>query len=225
MEFKLWLSSIFQLSIIWILIIHISFSKLIKIKENNLNVNFIENRNRTEAKLNKEVKEELYEKAIFLKINTRVHQMNCDSQTCFYPYGICINSTVCLCTPDYADLRSTFSNFTQYHELGLKDKFFCSYRKKKVIIACMLELFLPLGLGHFYVGNYVKAWIKLSYNTFIYTLGIFLHLNEKCKREEIYYDIILILLFLICITPVWNMIDFILFISGYYKDGYDVDLS
>jgi hypothetical protein len=225
MEFKLCLSSIFQLSIIWIFIIHIYISKLIKIKENNLKVNFIGNRNRTKAKLNKEVKEEHNEKDNFFKMNTRVHQMNCDSQTCFYPYGMCINSTVCLCTPDYADLRSTFTNLTEYPELGHKDKFFCSYRRKKVIIACMLELFLPLGLGHFYVGKYVKAWIKLSYNTFIYTLGIFLHLNEKCKREELYYDIMIVLLFLICITPLWNMIDFILFISGYYKDGFDLDLS
>jgi hypothetical protein len=126
-----------------------------------------------------------------------------------------------MCSPDYADL-SYVTNATEFRKSNI---FYCTYRRKKVIIACMLELFLPLGLGHFYVGNFIKAWIKFSYNIFIYTFGIYLHLSEKFKRDEVYYDIMLFVLFLICVTPIWNVVDVILFISGNYKDGFGLDLS
>ena len=69
---------------------------------------------------------------------------------CFLPYGVCLNETTCLCMPDYADLQAT--------------PVFCSSKRKKIIVAGLLELFRPLGLGHIYAGNYIIGIAKFIYN-------------------------------------------------------------
>src|SRR5690349_7990279 len=54
-----------------------------------------------------------------------------NNYNCFYPFGICLNDTVCLCMPEYANI---YIQHESLHEMS------CSYRKKKVVVAGLLEL-------------------------------------------------------------------------------------
>jgi hypothetical protein len=136
------------------------------------------------------------------------------SSNCFLPFGICVNSTTCMCLPDYANF-----NKTGIHNPTM----FCFYKKKKVIIAGLLELFFPFALGHFYSGNLKLAFIKLVYNIsvyiFMYVLFAYGLSNEDlCGSSKK-------CLVLCCVIPVWNTIDLLLFFNGIYKDGNGISLG
>lgn len=137
----------------------------------------------------------------------------CSSEiNCFLPYGVCLNETACLCLPDYANVFIKEESLQQIR---------CSYKKKKLIIAGLLELFLPLSLGHFYVQQVRIGLIKLVYNLFVYSLCCVLFV----KSNEVKQSSIFICLILSCLIPVWNVTDMFLFFTGYYKDGYGVSLN
>lgn len=132
---------------------------------------------------------------------------------CFFPYGICLNSTACLCLPEYANIIENRENF-------MKENIKCFYRKKKLILAGLLELFLPFSLGHFYVSNYKLGFMKLIYNLIVYSLCFVL----VGKTNDVLQSTVFMCLILSCLIPVWNLIDMFLFFTGYYKDGYGVAL-
>jgi hypothetical protein len=137
----------------------------------------------------------------------------CSAETnCFLPYGVCLNETACLCLPDYANIYIKEESLQQIR---------CSYKKKKLIIAGLLELFLPLSLGHFYVLQVNFGLIKLIYNVLVYSLCCVLFV----KSNEVKQSSIFICLMLSCLIPVWNFTDMFLFFTGYYKDGYGVALN
>lgn len=127
---------------------------------------------------------------------------------CFLPYGVCLNETTCLCMPEYADIKDT--------------QLFCSYKRKKVIVAGLLELFLPFGLGHIYAGNYIIGIAKFIYNIVIYSFCCMIY----CKG----YDnpnimkMLFLCTFLTCLIPVWNIVDLFLFFGGIYKDGFGIPM-
>jgi hypothetical protein len=132
---------------------------------------------------------------------------------CFLPYGICVNATTCMCMPDYAHI------YIQGHQTELN----CSYKKKKVLIAGLLELFLPLGLGHLYVGHYMLGSLKFFYNFIIYTFCCLLYC--KGSNNEMLLNMMILCIVLTCAIPIWNIIDLFLFFSGAYTDGYGVPMN
>ncbi len=136
-----------------------------------------------------------------------------NNYNCFLPYGICLNITTCMCMPDYADI------FIQGH--SVKD-LSCSYKRKKILVAAMLEFFLPLGLGHFYVGHNTLGTIKFSYNFILYVFCCTLYI--KGTRFEAFNGMLLLCIILSCAIPIWNIIDLFLFFTDEYKDGYGVAL-
>jgi len=131
---------------------------------------------------------------------------------CFLPYGVCLNETACLCLPDYANVFIKEESLQQIR---------CSYKKKKLIIAGLLELFLPLSLGHFYVLKVELGLIKLIYNLLVYSLCCVLFVNSVEAKERS----IFVCLLLSCLIPIWNVTDMFLFFTGYYRDGYGVTLN
>ena len=131
---------------------------------------------------------------------------------CFLPYGICLNKTACLCMPDFANV---------YKEEYSLENIKCTYKKKKLIIAGLLELFLPLSLGHFYIFQIKLGLIKLVYNLLVYSMCFILF----AKSQEVSIQTMMICIFLSCLIPIWNITDMILFFTGYYKDGYGVHLN
>ena len=137
---------------------------------------------------------------------------NCNNNlNCFYPYGICVNSTTCMCMPEYANIH-----IRNHQEM------FCSYQKKKVLIAGMLELFLPLGLGHFYAEHNTLALIKICYNFIVYFFGCILYyrgIHENSKFGSVGTCVILT-----CIIPLWNLFDVFMFFTYNYRDGFGVPM-
>jgi len=99
---------------------------------------------------------------------------------------------------------------------------FCDYQKRKVVVAGLLELFLPFGFGHFYAGHFYIATTKLIYNVIVYSLGCVLY----CKgfKQEDTMELMLICLIMTCLIPVWNIVDLFLFFTGVYTDGYGIPL-
>jgi len=137
-----------------------------------------------------------------------------NNYNCFLPYGICLNSTTCMCMPEFANI---------YIEGHSVKELSCSYKRKRVLIAVMLEIFLPLGLGHFYVGHYTLGTAKFFYNFFLYLLCCTMY--YKGTSDEIFTRMLFICIILSCVLPIWNIIDLFLFFTNAYKDGYGVALS
>jgi hypothetical protein len=116
--------------------------------------------------------------------------------------------------PDYANI---YIEGHSLHEMS------CSYKRKKVVVAGLLEFFLPFGLGHFYSGHYTVGILKFIYNFFIYSFCCILF----CKGSS--YDplmnMMLLCIVLCLVIPIWNMVDLIMFLSGNYLDGSGVPMS
>lgn len=203
-------------------------------------INSIYSLNKSKVSNNNNLKKSKYRDYNVFPDNTTVHSSSeynegfefgkgkCDHNTnCFLPYGVCINSTSCICMPDYANIQDhknhpDFSYFFNY-DIKFNNNLFCSYSKKKVVVAALLELFLPLSLGHFYAQQYLLAYIKLFYNFGVYALGFTLY--YKGIQDESKFKNVGICLFLFCLIPVWNLIDVQMFLTYAYKDGYGIPMN
>ena len=119
---------------------------------------------------------------------------------CFIPFGICVNETTCMCMPEYAQVY--------IQEYSLKD-LSCSYKKKSRVVAGLLELFLPFGLGHFYAGHLIFGTVKFFYNFLVYTFCCVIYC--KGPNNDSLGDSMIFCVFLCCIIPIWNIIDIFLF--------------
>lgn len=138
---------------------------------------------------------------------------------CFLPYGVCIDLNTCMCMPDYANFQlKNKDNKTLYSH-----KIYCSYKKKKLIVAALLEFFFPFALGHFYVEHYTLAYIKLTINVLIYIFGYFIYWHNF--KEDLFIGLMAICLLMGCVIPIWNIVDLILFFTKFYKDGNGVSLA
>lgn len=138
------------------------------------------------------------------------------NKNCFLPFGVCVNETTCMCMPDYANVVINNNSFVE-------NNLHCSYKKKKVVVAATLELFLPLGLGHFYAEQYLLAFIKILYNFLVYGYGYILYykgLTDNSKISSIAFCIILT-----CLIPIWNLVDVALFFTYTFKDGNGIPMS
>ena len=141
---------------------------------------------------------------------------NCNSQmNCLLPYGICLNDSTCMCMPEYADIHSDSNHLS------------CAYRRKKAVVAGILELFLPFGLGHAYAGHLYLSFIKFVYIMIVYILGYYLSCKSYASNEEdtLMLNTVFFCIILACTIPIWNILDMFLYVNGVYRDGKGVPLS
>ena len=75
--------------------------------------------------------------------------------------------------------------YSSFDIFGLKqdNKILCCYKKKALLTAFLLELFLGLGLGHFYLGNYPFACFKIVIQIFL-CIVMFCVMYFACTREH-----------------------------------------
>lgn len=145
--------------------------------------------------------------------NHEISRGACSTEhNCFLPYGVCLNETACLCLPEYANI---FVNEESVFQIK------CTYKKKKLIIAGLLELFLPLSLGHFYAQQIKIGLFKFTYNLVVYSMCCILF----SKSTEIQQGTVLICIIMSCLIPIWNIVDMFMFFTGFYKDGNGIPLS
>ena len=130
----------------------------------------------------------------------------CNKYTCPHNRGKCNENNECIC----------LNGFDTVNDLS-KGDFYCNYRKKSKLISYLLEFVLGFGSGHFYMGNKLLGTIKMIF-TSITCLLFCLHNSIKVITE--YKKVVLPLeRCMILLWIVWQILDGILILSGFYKDG------
>jgi TM2 domain-containing membrane protein YozV len=143
----------------------------------------------------------------------------CDNSICDEIGGFCIDDNICECKEGYTTL-STAHNFK-----------LCNYERKKAIKIAFLELFIGFGIGHFYTARYINGSIKLI----IYSLlccccycSIAIAYKLTQENQEGFNTMVTSFLkaygIITNLLIVWQIIDFILFITGGYTDGNNISL-
>ena len=126
----------------------------------------------------------------------------CNEDNCPLDRGTCSGENFCFC----------FDGFISTYETPT----LCDYVQKDRTLYFILEFVLSLGIGHFYVGNYIYGIIKLICYLGIYGLYFGAYLNKKG------IDAARIRLFLWVIISIWQFVDGLCIFRGIYTDGNDM---
>ena len=142
-------------------------------------------------------------------------------EICSLAGGECIiNNLKCKCKQGYTTL---------FNEENL---ILCNYKRYNRLAAGSIELLFGFGFGHFYCKRYLNGSIQLFGEFISYFLIICLFVNFILYDNNFnfgYLTLTNIYLKLYCplfivIIFSWQLIDFVLFFFGYYRDGNDIDL-
>ena len=156
----------------------------------------------------------------------------CTLLNCHEPYGKCIGTNVksCVCNKEYynyKDVKITKAEMLD-NNIKIEENSFCQYKKKKMSIALMLEIFFPIGAGHFYIKKYLVGTFKFMSVVaipFLFLLSALLlpvpQTNSKAKSAR-YAKIFLYFYILLLFT--WYCVDILMFLNGVYKDENGVEL-
>ena len=141
-------------------------------------------------------------------------------EICSAQGGQCtFNNLKCKCKQGYTTL---------YNEENL---ILCNYKRYNKITAGAIELFFGFGFGHFYCRRYLNGSIQLfgefiCYILLICLFGYFVsyddNFNNRFILTNLYTRFYCPLLMVIIFS--WQLIDSILFLTGFYRDGNDIDL-
>lgn len=126
----------------------------------------------------------------------------------------CISATKCQCPNGYAqDPKKEVKE----NELS------CTYKRKKQYVFFLLELFLPIGIGHFYAGRIINGIVKLLVMAAIIALDIILKnkILKGFKTKQRFSIVSYILYFGIL---AWICIDIVCIGVNHYKDGKGISL-
>ena len=139
----------------------------------------------------------------------------CNTSNCPPSRGDCISGQ-CKCKNNYATIDNSFIKSN-----GIS----CNYRLKSSLMALLLELFFPFGVGHLYSGKTLLAIIKFL--LFLFLLSIFCSL--LCcvigKVVNACTTIIFVIVILSLIGLVFmEVFDIISYLLGFYRDGNGVNM-
>jgi hypothetical protein len=134
-----------------------------------------------------------------------------------YGNGVCnSNMTDCTCDPGWYTFPGSYIK--------------CSYHQSRKSIAILLEATVGFGFGHLYIGNYTFFIGKFLFFFFscYFSFCIFIFVgsinNSNVNPKTYAYTKRASSYFIIPIMIIWYFLDIILFLSGYYKDGYQQPL-
>ena len=142
---------------------------------------------------------------------------------------------------EYYKKNNSTSKYTQYctcidgyttrnKDSGLESPQ-CCYPQSSQTIAFLLEFFLGFGLGHFYIGNSILGFIKLSCYSFFCCSCCSIACCFCCREVDIQKNnysqqfMNILLIFSVSGCFLWQFIDIILFGMNFYKDSNKVDLQ
>ena len=83
----------------------------------------------------------------------------------------------------YCECNSGYSSFDITDLKNENSRTLCCYKKKGLLTAFFLELFLGIGIGHFYLGNYIFGLIKLLVQIFLCVV-VFCVAYFACTNEH-----------------------------------------
>jgi len=138
----------------------------------------------------------------------------CGNSICHPIGGRCINQTVCVCKDGYTTIDYSGNHI------------YCNYKQASRIKAFLIEIFFGFGLGHFYAGRSGTGLFKLfCYSIFWMSCCTSLYLIKKIREEPQAEDHPYVsLLFILSVIfkaglVLWQIIDSVLFLLNYYRDG------
>jgi hypothetical protein len=147
---------------------------------------------------------------------------SCDSSTCLSTFGSCKDDKKCECKFEYAHNPSTNADSTGSA---------CSYERRKVTIALMLEVLVPFGFSHFYLGNYTLGMIKVALLIFLPLVLLFVfcycgQFDGNSLTGKMYYYLFNSLIFFYLLGIFfWMILDIMKITLNLYKDRNGIELS
>ena len=123
----------------------------------------------------------------------------CNEQNCPIDRGTCSGENFCFCFDGYI---STYESST-----------LCDYAQKDRTLYFLLEFILGFGIGHFYIGKYIYASIKL----FVYCSLLGVYCWKFYNKKGI--DNARIRLFIWLNICIWQFLDGCFIFRGVYMDG------
>lgn len=152
--------------------------------------------------------------------------INCNKVNCREP-SACLDNHTCGCKGGYVNINIPLIANDQY----------CFYKQKSQLIAFFLELFIPIGVGHWYAGRlgcgfYKFALICLPLHIILILYCCFMlqmknrgsKENDDFKSSEFYGLFVPIFIFLFIVWITWQMFDIYYFANNLYRDGNNVPL-
>lgn len=156
---------------------------------------------------------------LFFTLQIHIHSRFIQSQvcgkfTCPETRGVCTTNNICTCFKPYKTI-----NNPEYGD------FQCNYEQKSQMVAFLLEFIISFGVGHMYLGNIHYAIAKLI---FCFIAGYFLcfypHFSTSVKSYNLIRMIPYLQTLFVITFCVLQIIDAILFGTGYYKDSNGVEM-
>ncbi len=136
---------------------------------------------------------------------------NCSVSNCSQPYGICLNLKTCVCKRGYL-------NVLRLNQKGM----FCSYRQKRIVVAFLLELFIPLGFGHFYTGHYYLGASKFFLVVILPMLFVIFISWKYNTCTKVMIDGFTLSWYVV--FALMFLVDVAFYATGIYRDGNDIPL-
>lgn len=164
-----------------------------------------------------------YGNSFFFEDIFYVTNINCTHINCPNP-NFCINGKACACSNGYVNFKPHHYLLNQNYKF---DQVFCTYQQKKRIPAALLEFFVT-GMGHFYCGRVINGLFKIGISLSPFIVLIFICCLKVVKHENEAEGVIKILICYICFgccaIIIWQILDVIAFLMGFYNDGYGIPL-
>lgn len=149
-----------------------------------------------------------------------VKNIECDDNNCSLNNGVCIDFNTCSCKKGYVHNYDNNKKFNETIQNSNDSNIrFCEYKMKSTITAFILELIIPLGIGHFYSGNYLMAVFKFLLTICICLLCSLALVNKEDSKIRIFITIIIIVSTLGFFA--WHIYDLYSYITNKYTDYND----
>ena len=131
--------------------------------------------------------------------------------------GDCTSTNICTCEEGYLNFKTN-------------SKLYCSYKQKNQLTAFLLELFLPFGIGHLYVGRTLFGITKMIIVTSPMTICIFTFLGILVSDKFLsggnssLFCIGFVSVFSL-VGLIWWIADLVIFGTNNYLDGNNMPLK
>lgn len=136
----------------------------------------------------------------------------CNKFTCPKGRGVCEKDNTCVCEKGYSTIDS-----------AKHGDFYCNYKKKSQLISFLLEFIVSFGAGHFYLGNFTIATVKMIFTAF--TCILFCQYHSVIKITEFKNYAKTTELVSVGGWICWQIIDAFLLGFGFYNDGNGIELK
>jgi hypothetical protein len=161
----------------------------------------------------------IYNLIFFFILITNSVSLICDNKICDEIGGICISNDLCNC-------KEMFTTYPTHYDYK-----YCNYEKKRKITTAFLELLVGFGTGHFYCGRIVNGSFKLIIYIILCclsfcTIAMVAKLTEDGRENYInsIHFFLNIYGLIVNIILIWQIYDFLMFLTGVYNDGNNISL-